>query len=162
MARTSTMRNMRTMGTMGTMGTMRSISNKSKSSNSNMITMVVVIVFLLLAIFIMYYFNKTIMEKFSENSNYVLEYYYMDECGHCISFNESGVWDQLKNQYGNSITFKKYNNNEERAKIEKYKITGFPTIIVTKNDEKIKEYKGDRSKEDLEKFIVSYIEKVNS
>ena len=150
MARTSTMR---------TMKTMRSISNKSKNSNSNMITMVVVIMFLLLAIFTMFYYNKTIMEKFSENRNYVLEYYYMDECGHCMRFNESGVWDQLKNQYGDKITFNKYNNKEESGRIEKYNITGFPTIIVTKDDKKIKEYKGDRSKEDLEKFIVSYIEK---
>jgi len=149
--------------TIGTSRTSRTFgSNRGKNNNSNMITMAVVIAFLILAIFVMFYFNQTIMERFTGKRNYCLEYYYMDGCGHCDRFNESGVWDQLKKQYGDKVTFNKYNNREEKDRIDKYNISGFPTIILTKDDKIIKEYDGNRSKEDLEKFIVSYTEKVNA
>ena len=157
MAGRSTIRTSRTFNSSSTVR-----SNRGKNNNSNMITMVVVIAFLILAIFVMFYFNQTIMEKFTGKRNYCLEYYYMDGCRHCDRFNESDAWDQLKTQYGDQVTFNKYNNREEKDRIDKYNISGFPTIILTKDDKIIKEYNGDRSKEDLEKFIVSYTEKVNA
>jgi thiol-disulfide isomerase/thioredoxin len=157
MAGRSTIRTSRTFNSSSTVG-----RNRGKNNNSNMITMVVVIAFLILAIFVMFYFNQTIMEKFTGKRDYCLEYYYMDGCGHCDRFNESGVWDQLKTQYGDQVTFNKYNNREEKDRIDKYNISGFPTIVLTKDDKIIKEYNGDRSKEDFEKFIVSYTEKVNA
>lgn len=160
MAGRSTISTSRTSRTFNSSSTIR--SNRGKNNNSNMITTTVVIAFLILAIFVMFYFNQTIMERFTGKRNYCLEYYYMDGCGHCDRFNESGVWDQLKNQYGDKVTFNKYNNREEKDRIDKYNISGFPTIILTKDDKIIKEYDGNRSKEDLEKFIVSYTEKVNA
>jgi thiol-disulfide isomerase/thioredoxin len=160
MAGRSTIGTSRTSRTFNSSSTVR--SNSGKNNNSNMITMAVVIAFLILAIFVMFYFNQTIMERFTGKRNYCLEYYYMDGCGHCDRFNESGVWDQLKKQYGDKVTFNKYNNREEKDRIDKYNISGFPTIILTKDDKIIKEYDGNRSKEDLEKFIVSYTEKVNA
>jgi thioredoxin 1 len=151
----------------GTARTVRAASGtartaRGKNDNGNMITMVIIIVFLLVAIVAMFYFNRSMMEKFTGKRNYCLEYYYMDGCGHCDRFNESGVWDQLKNQYGDKVTFNKYNNREEKDRIDKYNISGFPTILLTKDDKIIKEYDGNRSKEDLEKFIVSYTEKVKA
>lgn len=139
------------------------ISSRGKNNNGTVIAMVLIIVFLILAIVALFYFNgKNMMESFSEKRNFCLEYYYMDGCGYCDRFNESGVWDNLKAKYSDTVTFNKYNNHEEKERIEKFNISGFPTIILTENGKIVKEYTGNRSKEDLEKFIVSYTKKVNA
>ena len=124
----------------------------------SMISMVLIVVLLLIAIVALYYMNgKNLLETFTWNKKYCLEYYYMDGCGHCDRFNESGVWEELKNTYGNQIEFNKYNNREVKDKVDKHNITGFPTIIVTENDNIKAEYNGNREKCDIEKFISSYI-----
>jgi len=124
----------------------------------SMISMGFIVVFLLIAIVALYYMNgKNLLETFTGNKRYCLEYYYMDGCGHCDRFNESGVWEELKNTYGNQIEFYKYNNREVKDKVDKHNITGFPTIIVTENDNIKAEYNGNREKGDIEKFISSYI-----
>jgi thiol-disulfide isomerase/thioredoxin len=126
--------------------------------------MITIIMFLLFAIVILFAYNKNkIMEAFagSTSSNkYVLEYYYMDGCGHCDNFNNSGVWEKLNNSYGNNIEFKKYNMRDCKDRIEKYNISGFPTIIIidkSNSEKKLEEYNDDRTYDRFKIFIEKYV-----
>jgi thiol-disulfide isomerase/thioredoxin len=97
------------------------------------------------------------LENFVANKNYAIEYYYMKGCSHCEKFNNTGIWEELEKTYGKSIKFNKYENRENPEKVKKYDITGFPTIIIISNEKIVEEYNGNRSKDDLEKFIKRYI-----
>lgn len=128
-----------------------------RDNSSDIINMVLIVVFLLIAIVVLYYINGTKLLETFYSKKYAIEYYYMEGCGHCVRFNESGVWEDLKNTYENKIEFKKYNNRDAIDKINKYGITGFPTIIITENGNKKEEYNGNRGKADLEIFIKKYL-----
>jgi thiol-disulfide isomerase/thioredoxin len=137
---------------------------KKSFFRSDIFMMITIIMFLLLAIVILFAYNKDkIMETFtgSTSSNkYVLEYYYMDGCGHCDNFNNSGVWERLNNSYGNNIEFKKYNMRDSKDRIEKYSISGFPTIIIidkSNSEKKLEEYNDDRTYDKFKIFIEKYI-----
>jgi hypothetical protein len=132
---------------------------KSKSTYAfNDITLlIVIIVVLLISIFMLsYYINgNSLMENFTGNTtgNKSIEYYYMNGCSHCTTFNDSGIWEELKVTFGTNIQFNKYENKEHSDRVERYKITGFPTIIITNNGDIAEEYKDNRTKQDLENFI---------
>jgi len=119
--------------------------------------LIVIIVVLLISIFALsYYINgNSLMENFTGNTtgNKSIEYYYMNGCSHCEKFNDSGIWEELKVTFGTNIKFNKYENKEHPDRVERYKITGFPTIIITNNGDIAEEYKGNRTKQDLENFI---------
>jgi len=125
---------------------------KSTYAYNDITILIVIVVFLLISIFVLsYYINNNSIENFTGNKS--IEYYYMNGCSHCEKFNVSGIWEELKNTYGKNIEFNKYENREHPDRVAKYNITGFPTIIITNNGNIIEEYVGNRSKEDLEKFI---------
>lgn len=132
---------------------------KSKSTYAfNDITLlIVIIVVLLISIFMLsYYINgNSLMENFTGNTteNKSIEYYYMNGCSHCTTFNDSGIWEELKEKFGKNIKFNKFENKDHSDRIERFEITGFPTLIITNNGNIGEVYKGNRSKEDLEKFI---------
>ena len=137
---------------------------KKSFFRSDILMMITMIIFLLLAIVILFVYNKDkIMEAFtgSTSSNkYVLEYYYMDGCGHCDNFNNSGVWEKLNSNYGNNIEFKKYNMRDCKDRIEKYNISGFPTIIIidkSNSEKKLEEYNDDRTYDKFKIFIEKYV-----
>ena len=44
-------------------------------------------------------------------------------------------------------------SNQKPELVEKFKIQGFPTILFIKDSQKVSEYKGDRSYEDLVKYM---------
>jgi hypothetical protein len=132
---------------------------KSTYAFYDMSYLIIVIVFLLIVIFAStYYINgNSMLENFVANKNYSIEYYYMKGCSHCEKFNNTGIWEELEKTYGKSIKFNKYENRENPDKVKKYDITGFPTIIIISNEKIVEEYNGNRSKDDLEKFIKRYI-----
>jgi len=137
---------------------------KKSFFRSNLFMMLTLIMFLLLAIVILFAYNKNkIMEAFTgikSSDKYVLEYYYMDGCSHCDNFNNSGIWEKLNSSYGNYIEFKKYNMRDCKDRLEKYNISGFPTIIIIdKSDsyKKIEEYNDDRTYDKFKIFIEKYI-----
>ena len=99
-------------------------------------------------------YNK-IAEKFSSHKKYTLEYYYMDGCGHCTDFNKSKVWEKLEAENWENLTLKKYNRLEKMDRIEKFNITGFPSIILVKNDELVENYNGHRTFNAISAFIKS-------
>jgi len=135
----------------------------SKKSNvSNMTLLIIFLVVILVGSFLLYN-NKKVFENFSLKSNkYTVEYYFMDNCGYCTSFESE--WDKFTSEVSKASPAKnydyaKYNISEvspggERA--SKFKITGTPTIIITDNTDKlVKTYEGNRTASTLITFADS-------
>jgi len=76
-------------------------------------------------------------------------------CHHCKVLSPT-LKALAKTQLG-GVKLINYDSEEHQHQIEKYKIGGFPTIIFEKNN-KIIEYDGDRSKDDLINFIKKHNE----
>lgn len=70
---------------------------------------------------------------FNATKRYSVEYYYMDTCGHCVEFNESGIWDRLNSQTFNKVSLKKFNRSEHIERVNQFGITGFPAFIAVDN-----------------------------
>ena len=136
---------------------------KKSFFGSDIFIMISIIFFLLLAIAVLFAYNKNkIMETFmgeSADKKYRMEYYYMDGCGHCEDFSKSGVWDKLNSEYGNKLDFKKYNMKDCKDRLDKYKISGYPTIIIvdmTDSEKKEEEYNDDRRYDKMKVFVEKY------
>jgi hypothetical protein len=113
-------------------------------------------IFIIIAIIALGGFNyKKIAEKFNSDKKYTLEYYYMDGCGHCIDFNKSKIWEKLEAENWENVTLKKYNRLEKMDRIERFNITGFPSIILVKNEELVEHYNGHRTFNAISAFIKS-------
>ena len=78
-------------------------------------------------------------------------YYYMEQCGHCKRF--SPEWDQFVQTYNGPVKLRKYEMNEAESDLEKYKIQGFPTILIIDENGEAKDYDGPRTSDALNKFI---------
>ena len=74
-------------------------------------------------------------------------------CGHCKSF--KSTWDELKDKMESKINFISYDSELNKKEIDKYKIEGFPTLILLSGDKAI-EYVGARDKKTIEEFINQY------
>lgn len=116
--------------------------------------LILFLIFLIIVLALLYVYNSKYVEKFSDN-NYSIEYYYMPNCGHCKKFNS--VWDELMKEVS-GVSLKKYDITDSdigSKRSEKFNINGAPTIIkVSKSDDKlIDEFNGNRTLEELKKFI---------
>ena len=134
-----------------------------KSFGNDIFIMISIIFFLLLAIAVLFAYNKNkIMEAFmgdSADKKYRMEYYYMEGCGHCEDFSNSGVWENLNSEYGDKLEFKKYNMKDCKDRIDKYEISGYPTIIIidkSSSEKKLEEYNDDRKYEKMKAFVQKY------
>jgi len=82
--------------------------------------------------------------------------FYAPWCGHCKSLKPT--WDQLAQKYHNrvvgseKVAIMKVNADEHPEKTQELDISGFPTIILFKGNDKIM-YSGDRSLKSLETFL---------
>ena len=104
-----------------------------------------------------------IKEGFFSYKKYSVEYYYMDGCGHCIDFNESGIWEKLNNLEWVNVSLKKYNRSENLERVSQMKISGFPTILIVDNSASnpkiLASFEDARTYEKLVHFIKEYDEK---
>lgn len=112
----------------------------------------------ILIIFVIIMNGRYICESFSsEKKKYSLEYYYMDGCGHCEDFNKSGVWDQLMSKTWDNVSIVKYNMKDKMDRVNKFNITGFPSIILVDvsdgKDKLVSEFKEERTRSKIESFI---------
>jgi hypothetical protein len=100
---------------------------------------------------------------FNSYKKYSVEYYYMDGCGHCIDFNESGIWEKLNNLEWVNVSLKKYNRSENLERVSQMKISGFPTILIVDNSASnpkiLASFEDARTYEKLVHFIKEYDEK---
>lgn len=75
-----------------------------------------------------------------------------DWCGHCKKFKPE--WDIISNdeKLNTKVDFIIYDSEKDKEQIEKYKIQGFPTILIEKAG-KISSYEGPRTAEALKRVI---------
>lgn len=72
-----------------------------------------------------------------------------DWCGHCKKF--FPIWEELPKHLPN-INFKVLDSEQNKDEIQKYKIAGYPSIFL-EIDNKIIEYTGGRTVEDIKNFL---------
>jgi thiol-disulfide isomerase/thioredoxin len=97
--------------------------------------------------------EQNIIMKGGAPVNKTLTLFKAEWCGHCKSFKKT--WNELKNENKNNINFVTYDSELNKNEISKYKIEGFPTLVLLTNDKAI-EYVGPRNKEAIEEFIKQY------
>jgi thiol-disulfide isomerase/thioredoxin len=110
--------------------------------------------------------NKELIQEgfFNSEKKFSFEYYYMDTCGHCRDFNETGHWDKLNTQTFNKVSLKKYNMKEHKERVSALGITGFPAFIMVDNTATaatgspsvLASFEEERTYENLLKFIREY------
>ena len=91
------------------------VKSKSTYAFNDITLLIVIIVVLLISIFMISYYisGNSLMENFTGNTtgNKSIEYYYMEGCSHCEKFNDSGIWEELKETFGTTLKFNKYEHN---------------------------------------------------
>ncbi len=129
----------------------------SKNSSFINIFMVIIIILLFIGIFIAYNKYKYKFETFTDNKKTTIQYYYMKGCCHCDDFMET--WEEFvdiakKDEYKDKINTEKIELTMDNNKFE---ITGTPTIIAVRDDEKISEFSSTRTIARLVEYINSLI-----
>jgi thioredoxin 1 len=74
-------------------------------------------------------------------------------CIHCTSFKP--IWEELVELFNNKFYFIIYDADTDKKNIQKYKVNGFPTILIEKNNEVINTYIGGRPLEELSNYLNS-------
>jgi thiol-disulfide isomerase/thioredoxin len=88
------------------------------------------------------------------NTHPKLILYYSDHCHHCHDL--MPAWNSLN--FGKHVEVHKINCGEDTNMKQCSGITGYPTIIY-RDDMKKVTYTGDRSKEDMTKFVMNNLHK---
>ncbi len=132
-------------------------SKTPKSSESSSVGMWVVLGLLLLLIIVVI-FAGGFYKKFEKFTNPpTLKYFYMESCGYCNEFNP--VWEDLKAEVktkGINIILTKIDIRDTTKGADEaalYNVKGAPTIILDDINDKPQEYNGNRTLNDIIKFI---------
>jgi thiol-disulfide isomerase/thioredoxin len=97
--------------------------------------------------FVFLWFGKK-REKFEDSKNdAIMALYHSHNCGHCVSF--MPIWEKFRD-INKQMTIKTINCDTNECPNVKY----FPTIIMEKNGKNV-EYSGNRTLDDLQKFVSS-------
>jgi hypothetical protein len=131
------------------------------SSSGTLYTIIIISTVFLIAVILS---NKDVIrERFfggSDAKRLSFEYYYMDTCGHCVEFNESGVWDRLNSQTFNKVALRKFNRSEHLERVNSFGISSFPTFIAVDNSTStptvLASFEKARTYENLLAFIKVY------
>ncbi len=110
-------------------------------------------------IYLLFKLNKPIIDKFVEINKVDdrLKLYYAEWCGYCHKL--MPIWDELEgSELKKIVEFHKYECDKNKGLCMNEGVQGYPTIILETNGKKIT-YEGDRSKEDLIRFVKSNINK---
>jgi thiol-disulfide isomerase/thioredoxin len=136
--------------------------NMGKGKGSSNITLTGIILISAVFIFAILIANRQqIQEAFFSEKRYSLEYYYMDTCGHCRDFNDTGIWDKLNTKTFNKVSLKKYNREDHKERVSILGITGFPAFIIVDNTAGgsptiLASFEEERTYDNLLKFINEY------
>ena len=107
--------------------------------------------------------KTTETEGFEGGSNQkMLLFFRANWCGHCTRFKP--VWDEFKTECEQKNSFPnvkiiEFDIDQEasKEKMAKHNVRGFPHVVLTDmNDENDVVYSGNRTKEDLIKFLESH------
>lgn len=85
--------------------------------------------------------------------------FYAPWCGHCKRL--SPTWDSLRAKFagrsGVHIVRVDCNSDENKQLCNDEEVEGFPTLFIYKNGQKISEYSGSRSLDDLYDFVIKHL-----
>jgi hypothetical protein len=128
-------------------------SKGSESSNGIWLVLGLLVLLIIIVIVVGGFYKR--FEKFTNPKEFTLKYFYMESCGYCKDFNS--VWDNLtetiKNTNLETVKYDIRDNGPGADAAELYKVKGAPTIILVDNKKKFYEYNGNRTLEDIKKFI---------
>jgi len=116
------------------------------------LAMLIVICIRYLVQLLQYHYYSSSLENFQNPKKLV--YFHMTSCGHCKKFTPE--WDKFASGYNGPLEIKKVERAEAGDDLEKYKIQGFPSILLIDGQDNIKEFDGDRTSSGLEKFVSGY------
>jgi len=92
-----------------------------------------------------------------KDKGYWLVKYYADWCGHCKSMQPE--WNLFKKENINKINIAEIENDTIDLMKKRPDIIGFPTIRLYNNGNKIADLKGERSANNIHKFINNHMTK---
>ena len=113
----------------------------------------IILALIIIPIIIIFLIRILLKEDFTSNKPYrEILFFTLDGCGHCEKMKPT--WKLLKKNYGENQYIKLIEVDAKNQKlVDLYNVKGFPTILYIK-DEKIQtEYNGNRTYEDLVKFL---------
>lgn len=120
-------------------------------AKSSTIMKVVLISVLMISIYSVVFRKESIYENFGNPSS--CTYYYMEQCGHCKRF--APEWETFVKTYTGPVKLRKVEASEAGDDLEKYNISGFPTILIIDENGEYMDYDGPRTSEALTKFLSS-------
>lgn len=99
------------------------------------------------------YLQSSMLEGFSGQGKEFTLFYWKD-CGHCK--NMMPEWDKfMKSNNNQGVKVNKIEKDENPGLMDKMGVSGFPTILLTKNGEVVKPYEGERTAEAFQSFVNS-------
>jgi len=149
----------------GLLNKLKEFTSKMNLKNVLMIFLVIIFIIVIYYIYTKYFsksFGKTIenMENQSGDKTAELMLFHVDWCPHCKTAKPE--WDQVKAEYQNKsingykVMFNEINCTDETPDkvkmIETYKIEGYPTIKLIKDNQVI-DFDAKPTKETLGKFL---------
>ncbi len=90
-------------------------------------------------------------EGLSNQKEFVL--IHMKDCGHCKTLMPEWQEASKNNKSGISMRAVEMNEDDGPELCKKHNISGFPTMIVLENGEKVGDYNGERNKNGLLSFL---------
>ena len=99
------------------------------------------------------YLQSSMLEGFSGQGKEFTLFYWKD-CGHCKTMMPE--WDKfMKSNSNQGIKVNKIEKDENPGLMDKMGVSGFPTILLTKNGSVVKPYEGERTAEAFQAFANS-------
>lgn len=115
------------------------------------------ILLVVLSIYILHYIIK------KANALFVQEYYLegltgqktftffkMNGCPHCVKMEPE--WSRFKAMNSTNVQTKELEASRDSGLAKKYKVKGYPTLLMVQNGQVIETYSGDRTAEGFNKF----------
>lgn len=124
----------------------------TKLSERTLLTLMI-LGLIIIPIIIIFLIRILVKENFTSNKPYKeLLFFTLDGCGHCEKMKPT--WELLKNNYGGNQYIKLLEIDAKNQKlVDLYKVKGFPTLLYIKDGKLQTEYNGNRTYEDLVKFL---------
>ena len=101
----------------------------------------------------MFELNGKTFRKATESGNFFIKFY-APWCGHCQKL--APTWDKLAESLKDdkSVNIAKIDCTTSRDICSDFEVKGYPTLLWIQDGKKTAKYQGDRSPEDLKKFLV--------